>query len=206
MIAALIHGFILAIGLIVPLGVQNFFIFNQGAEQPTWRGALPSVLTASICDTILIVLAISGVSLVIFEYTSARTFIYFFGLIFLIYMGWSSWRHTPDPSESKRTALSAKKQIAFAASVSILNPHAIIDSVAVIGTQSMSYTADAKYAFALSCISVSWVWFFWLSWMGHRIQKKGGISWMRSLHKVSALIFWAIALSMGRQLALLLMK
>ena len=33
MVTAIIHGFILAIGLILPLGAQNVFIFNQGANQ-----------------------------------------------------------------------------------------------------------------------------------------------------------------------------
>ena len=31
---AIIHGIILAFGLIIPLGVQNVFVFNQGASQP----------------------------------------------------------------------------------------------------------------------------------------------------------------------------
>ena len=35
---AIIHGIILAFGLIIPLGVQNVFVFNQGASQPNiWR-------------------------------------------------------------------------------------------------------------------------------------------------------------------------
>ena len=31
----IIHGILLAFGLILPLGVQNVFIFSQGATQPT---------------------------------------------------------------------------------------------------------------------------------------------------------------------------
>ena len=40
---AILHGIILAFGLIVPLGVQNVFVFNQGALQPTFMRALPVV-------------------------------------------------------------------------------------------------------------------------------------------------------------------
>ena len=36
MTEAILHGIILAFGLIVPLGVQNVFVFNQGALQPTF--------------------------------------------------------------------------------------------------------------------------------------------------------------------------
>lgn len=51
---ALIHGFTLAFGLILPMGVQNIFIFNQGINQPTYTKALPAIFTAAVCDTILI--------------------------------------------------------------------------------------------------------------------------------------------------------
>jgi len=47
MIYAFIYGVILALGLIVPLDVQNIFIFNQGANQRHF-----CVLTASPCDLI----------------------------------------------------------------------------------------------------------------------------------------------------------
>lgn len=33
---ALVHGIILAFGLIIPLGVQNIFIFNQGATHKSY--------------------------------------------------------------------------------------------------------------------------------------------------------------------------
>ncbi len=62
---ALIYGFVLAFGLILPLGVQNIFIFSQGAAHPKLRHALPAIVTASICDTLLILLAVAGVSLVV---------------------------------------------------------------------------------------------------------------------------------------------
>ncbi|HLN62256.1 MAG TPA: hypothetical protein VK464_11950 [Symbiobacteriaceae bacterium] len=45
--AAILHGLILAFGLILPLGVQNTFIFTQGALHRRWAGALPAVLTAT---------------------------------------------------------------------------------------------------------------------------------------------------------------
>ena len=61
---AVIHGFLLAIGLILPLGAQNVFVFNQGANQSKLIKAFPAV-TAGICDSILISLAVIGVSLVL---------------------------------------------------------------------------------------------------------------------------------------------
>ena len=62
MFTVVIHALLLAFGLILPLGVQNVFVFNQGANQRTIKQALPVVVTASVCDTILILVAVLGVS------------------------------------------------------------------------------------------------------------------------------------------------
>lgn len=76
MFTVVIHALLLAFGLILPLGVQNVFVFNQGANQRTIKQALPVVVTASVCDTILILVAVLGVSAV------AATFSFFQALIF----------------------------------------------------------------------------------------------------------------------------
>ncbi|RZH87840.1 amino acid transporter, partial [Staphylococcus aureus] len=41
-----LHGILLALGLILPLGAQNVFVFNQGANQKKMINALPVVITA----------------------------------------------------------------------------------------------------------------------------------------------------------------
>ncbi|WP_068776681.1 hypothetical protein [Paenibacillus sp. FJAT-26967] len=55
---AAVHGFIMALELIVPLGVQNVFVFNQGALHKRFRDVLPVVATASLCDRLLIAAAV----------------------------------------------------------------------------------------------------------------------------------------------------
>ena len=51
MLQAILHGVLLAIGLILPLGAQNIFVFNQGANQTKFRRALPAIITAGLCDS-----------------------------------------------------------------------------------------------------------------------------------------------------------
>ena len=48
---AIIHGIVLAFGLILPLGAQNVFVFQQGALQPRLYQALPVVITGALCGT-----------------------------------------------------------------------------------------------------------------------------------------------------------
>ncbi|MBM7660974.1 L-lysine exporter family protein LysE/ArgO [Bacillus mesophilus] len=192
---ALFHGVLLSIGLILPLGVQNVFIFNQGATQPTYFRVLPVVLTASLCDTFLIILAISGVSLIIFKIVWLKSFFIFFGIIFLLYMGWTIWRATSKKHlAEKQRPLSPKQQISFALSVSLLNPHAILDTVGVIGTSSLAYSGGDTYLFAVGCIVVSWLWFFLLAYLGKLIGKlDSSQNLQRNINRLSAIIIWMIA-------------
>ena len=195
MVQAVIHGIILSFGLILPLGVQNVFVFNQGATQPKFFRALPVVITASVCDTLLISLAVLGVSVVVFGVYWVKVMLILAGALFLIYMGWVTFKSQPDPDQPQKSSLSPKKQIAFAVSVSLLNPHAIMDTIGVIGTSSLSYTGVEKLAFTLACVAVSWIWFFSLAWVGKqvgRFHQSAGV--INMLNKVSAFIMWGTAL------------
>ena len=53
-------------------------------------------------------------------------------------MGFVIWRSNPS-NDVKHEKYALKKQILFAASVSLLNPHAILDTIGVIGTNSIQY-------------------------------------------------------------------
>lgn len=194
--ASFIHGCILALGLILPLGVQNVFVFNQGAVHPRFIKALPVVITASLCDTLLILVAVSGVSLIILGSLWIKMILIMGGCIFLIYMGWISWNSKPSKDkEELPKKFPLKKQVLFAASVSLLNPHAIMDTIGVIGTSSLRYQGEEKVIFAVSCILVSWVWFLGLALTG-RISGKLDQSgrFMLVLNKLSALVMWGAAI------------
>ncbi|PEC54539.1 lysine transporter LysE [Bacillus cereus] len=197
---AIIHGIILAFGLIIPLGVQNVFVFNQGASQPNILRAAPVVLTASICDTLLILIAVQGVSLVLLTFSWLTNTLYIIGFFFLLYMGFVIWRSNPSNDIKQENNMPLKKQILFAASVSLLNPHAILDTIGVIGTNSIQYIGSEKWAFTLATIIVSWIWFISLALAGKflkRIDSTGKTIVL--LNKFSGLIIWGVALYMLTQ-------
>lgn len=192
---AFLHGLIVALSLILPLGMQNIYIFNQGANQKYFVNTLPSIFTAIICDSFLIISSVLGLSLIVFAIPWVDTVVLYVGLIFLIYIGFLIWTtKTPGIKEGSEP-LSYKKQILFAASVSLFNPHALIDAIGVIGTNSMQYHGADRYIYTVACILVSIVWFFCLSLAGHymrKIDKQGNI--LFKLNKVSAVLIWAVAL------------
>ncbi|WP_075980535.1 LysE/ArgO family amino acid transporter [Bacillus massilinigeriensis] len=197
----LLHGIILSFGLILPLGVQNVFVFNQGAIQKQFNQAIPAILTAAICDTLLIYLAVAGVSIIVFSFEWLRNLLFIGGFFFLLYMGFMMWKSSPDQrSEQDSNTFSAKRQVIFALSVSLLNPHAIMDTVGVIGTSSLAYSGLEKWIFMIACICVSWIWFFGLAIAGRRIGKVNpGGQFLKRINQASALIIWGMAIYIGYQ-------
>lgn len=198
----LFHGILLAFGLILPLGVQNVFVFNQGATHKKFTNALPAIITAGVCDTILIYLAVAGVSIIVFSFEGLKILLFLVGFFFLAYMGWVMWKNTPEVStKQEENRFSARRQVTFAASVSLLNPHAIMDTIGVIGTSSLVYTGYEKWVFTLACIVVSWIWFFLLAILGRKIgQIDRNGQFLKRLNQVSAIIIWVMTIYMGYQL------
>ncbi|RIL73141.1 amino acid transporter [Staphylococcus devriesei] len=194
MLQPLIHGILLALGLILPLGAQNVFVFNQGANQKKISGALPVILTAGLCDTFLIVIAVLGVSLILVSIPTLQLLIYIIGFLFLIYISWTLWMEKPMNIE-KIESMSAKNQVLFALSVSLLNPHAIMDTIGVIGTSASIYEGYEKIIFSLATISVSWFWFVLLAILGRIIGKvdKTG-KYIVILNKISSVIVLIVGL------------
>ena len=92
-----------------------------------------------------------------------------------------------------------RRQIVFALSVSLLNPHAILDTIGVIGTSSLAYAGSERIAFTAACILNSWAWFFLLAVVGKLIGSIGSVR--RWLNRVSAIIIWISAVYLVYNLA-----
>ncbi|WP_339289335.1 LysE/ArgO family amino acid transporter [Ureibacillus sp. FSL K6-0786] len=190
----LLHGIILAFGLILPLGVQNVFVFTQGAMQPNLFRAFPATITAAMCDTLLILLAVFGLSAIVLQFEWLRIGLLMVGVVFLLYMGYAIWKSKPAITETNN-ALPAKKQIIFAISVSVLNPHAILDIIGVIGTSALKYEDIEQLLFTFACISVSWIWFLGLTVAGavlKKLDRSGRI--LMIFNKCSAIFIWGTAI------------
>lgn len=191
---AMVHGFLLALSLILPLGAQNIFIFIQGVHSKTLIGTLPAIVTAALSDTFLIVIAVEGVSLIILHYPFLKNMLLLAGSVFLIVIGSKIWTSASRIGNDHVLLLPAGKQILYAASVSLFNPHAILDTVGVIGTNALNYAGWDKWAFALACVLVSWIWFFSLALAGKLLGQTSFLN--KSLfvvNKLSAIMIWLIA-------------
>jgi L-lysine exporter family protein LysE/ArgO len=200
MLHAFLYGATLSLGLIIPLGVQNVFIFNQGATQRRLSHAFPAVLTAFVCDAGLILCAVLGVSMAVLAIPVLKKAIFAVGILFLLYMGWVTWKNSVH-MQGGMEPFPIRRQIGFALTASLLNPHALLDCIGVIGTNSLNFDGLDKWAFTGACILVSLCWFFLLSLAGFYVKKLDSQGyWVAGLNKLSALIMWGIACMLGLQL------
>lgn len=174
--------------------------FNQGANQPKYRYVLPAIITAGLSDSLLIIIAVVGVSIIIMSLSVLQAIIYIVGLIFLMYMAWTIWHDKPS-TDGEAQIMSPMKQVSFALSVSLLNPHAILDTIGVIGSSAALYSGSNKIAFTIACISVSWLWFFLLAILGKMvgsIDKTGKL--LTIINKISSIIIIIVALMILQKL------
>lgn len=187
----LVHGISLAFALILPLGAQNTFIINQGASHTRYIRVMPAVITAGLCDTLLIVLATTGVSSVVLLNSVIKYVMLVVSILFLSYLGFKMWRApVANTMDAKATTYSFKFQVLTAMTLSLLNPHAIADTVAAIGTTAMTYSdATQRLYFVTACIAVSWIWFVALSVFGKTLSKNTIYNLYQN--KISALMIWS---------------
>lgn len=203
MAGAFAHGLLLALALIAPLGPQNAFVLAQGATQPRWRSTLPVVVAAALSDTALIGVAVAGASLVVLALPALRLALGAAGLGFLLYMGFRAWTAADGGRQAgEEAAWPLGRQVRYSLSVSLLNPHAILDTVVVLGGGAAAYaTTTDRWAYAIAAATVSWLWFLALSLVGrlaHRVTSRPGAR--RWINRGSAVIMWAVALRFALQL------
>lgn len=161
------NGLALGLSLVMALGPQNVFLIRQGARR---KHAALSALTCFFCDLILISASIAGLHQVLTKHPVFQLWMTWFGAAFLLYYGVSALRKallkTPPQQAEDHTPASCWQIILLALGFSLLNPHAIIDSLVIIGGGSSQFP-DHQWAFMLGVVTSSLLWFVSLTITTH---------------------------------------
>lgn len=162
-----LNGLMLGLSLITALGPQNVFLIRQGALR---RHAALSAAICFCCDIILICGSVTGLHHVLELHPTLKIWITWFGVAFLLYYGAKALRrglskehrdNTPAQEASSRWQI-----IMLALGFSLLNPHAIIDSLVIIGGGSSQFP-EHQQAFVFGVITSSLFWFSSLTFTTH---------------------------------------
>lgn len=191
----LFKGFVIGAGLIIPIGAQNSYILNQAIKK---NHHLMAASICILCDFLLMSLGVFGGGALINSNSSLAAFITWAGIIFLSVYGsiffWNFLRMKQN-SEVNKGIPSSRKVVVFATlAVTLLNPHAYIDTVVIIGSISGDYHQTDKITFLGGTLLASIVWFYTLSLAAAKMSP-----WLstrkvqRSINLIVALLMWTIA-------------
>ncbi len=153
------NGLLLGLSLIMALGPQNIFLIKQGARK---NHAALSAMVCFMCDIILACASVAGLHRLLLAHPTLQIWLIWFGSAFLLYYAINAFKsalsqpkkttdHTPAPHNRMQIIL-------FALGFSLLNPHAIIDTLVIIGSGSSQFP-DNKISFLLGVITASMLWF-----------------------------------------------
>ncbi len=169
-------GLALGLAMILPIGPQNLFVLNS-ALLGGWRRGTIAALTASVCDTLLIALGATSVAAIFARYPLLRLALLTLGIMFLLILGIGSLRPVAEAAVSKDGAITANQHatpqapslprlVLVGIGFSWGNPHAILDTVAVLGAAIAAQAATARLPFAAGAVTASWLFFLLLLIVG----------------------------------------
>ncbi len=180
--------------LIMPIGMQNAFVLNQGIRR---QHHLFVATFCSLADAIFMSVGVWGGAKVFTTFPWLLTSIGILGAIFMFYYGslcfksaFAGGNHLQIDSKSR----SFKAIVLACCAFTILNPHVYIDTIVILGGFAANLTADERPWFVFGGVSASFIWFFGLSLLGQKLAPI--LSKPRSqqiIDFVIAIMMWVIA-------------
>lgn len=152
-----LFGLLFGLATAFPIGVQSFVVMNQGLRVG-YPKVLVGIATASLCDTLLIILGAAGASALLVTADNERLLISIGAIFFVV--GVATLRSSPEEEAEVKSRSRTGAMIAQTAGVSLLNPHAVFETVGLLGGVIAIQAAGDRLGFAAGAISASWIWFF----------------------------------------------
>jgi L-lysine exporter family protein LysE/ArgO len=166
-----VFGLLFGLATAFPVGVQSFVVMNQGLRLGYPR-VLTGIVTASLCDTLLIVAGAAGASALLAD-ADERVPVLLIGIAFLAIFGVLALRTPPEAEVGEvKSAGRPLAIIAQTVGVSLFNPHAVLETVGVLGGAIAAQTAENRIEFACGVIAASWVWFLMVGFGASALQKR----------------------------------
>lgn len=191
-------GLALGLALIMPIGPLNVFILNQGLTVGMPRSLLV-VGVAGVCDSLLIVVGWKSMATVLERSPVSQGVLLAAGVVFLTYVGTRAL--TASGNGNGDVVVGAPVRTARkTAALSLLNPHAVLETVGVIGAAIAAQDATERTAFAGGIVTASWLWFLILAVGAAALRRRLSIGMRLRLERVSGFLMLGLAAFFARDL------
>jgi L-lysine exporter family protein LysE/ArgO len=158
-----LEGMLLQASLIFALGPQNLFVLESGFRK---QHHVVVSLVCFLCDLCLIMLGVMGASTFFNFFPQFKVIIGGIGVAFLVVYGVG--KILVDTDVDTRTAYKGsgiKNAVLSSITFSILNPHAYLDGIILIGGYSSKYLdLSLRLALGAGASTFSLIWFLLLSY------------------------------------------
>lgn len=158
-----LEGLLLQASLIFALGPQNLFVLESGLRR---NHHLTVSFVCFFCDLALIMLGVAGAATFFNHYPQIKIFFGVLGVGFLLLYGFGKIRTNKKELALAHDSSQAnlKSVILKAITFSVINPHAYLDGIVLIGGYSAKYS-DITYRLTLGmgAATFSLIWFLLLS-------------------------------------------
>ncbi len=202
-LAATLNGFALCASLIMAIGAQNAFVLRQGIAR---KQMLLTALTCSLCDLVLMSAGVLGMGKILQTMPQLQFWMALCGALFVFYYGAMALKKSfhPDTLQGEAHAAGLDRPIAVIAAglgFSILNPHALLDTVVLVGGIGAQQASADQPFFLLGAVSFSFVWFFSLAFAASQLTPLFAkpLAW-RILDGLIAAMMFAIGVSLLRSI------
>ena len=193
-------GLLFGLATAFPVGVQSFVVMNQGLRFGYPR-VLTGIVTASLCDTLLIVAGAAGASALLAN-ADERVPVLLIGIAFLAIFGVLAFRAPPAVEAGRVKSVGRPlAMIAQTVGVSLFNPHAVLETVGILGGAIVAQSAENRIGFAAGVISASWVWFLMVGLGASALQRRLTAPARLWMQRSSGAIMLALAAALVIRLA-----
>jgi L-lysine exporter family protein LysE/ArgO len=164
MVSVFIEGLLLQGSLIFALGAQNIFILESGLKR---QNHVAVSFTCYLCDFALIMIGVIGAGTLFTTFPEIKIIFGVLGVFFLFTYGYGKIRSRGEEfifTESTDRPHDLKKNIMAAITFSVINPHAFIDGIVLIGGYSAKYDdLTLRISLGMGASTYSLLWFLALS-------------------------------------------
>jgi L-lysine exporter family protein LysE/ArgO len=164
MVSIFFEGLLLQASLIFALGAQNIFVLESGLRR---RHHIAVSFACFLCDFFIIMLGVLGAATLFNGFPQLKVIVGIVGIAFLFYYGWSKLLTSEAQliiKEKLHQGNGLKWCVLSAITFSMVNPHAYLDGIVLIGGYSSKYgTIEQRMALGLGAAIYSLVWFLVLS-------------------------------------------
>lgn len=187
-------GLTLMATLIIPIGLQNAFVLNQGIRKQH------HLFVAGFCafsDIVFMCIGVWGGAVLFSAYPWLLFSITLLGATFMLAYGWLCLRSAlfgGNTTEVEDKPRSFKMILLTCCAFTFLNPHVYIDTIVILGGFAANIATDLRVFFVLGGISASFIWFFGLALLGAKFALVlSGKKVQRIMDGVIGAMMWGLA-------------